>query len=892
MRITNLKITNFKNFLGENEFDFSKNIILLYGANGYGKSTVFEAIEWCLTSQIEKYSNSDYDFRFDVANKTLIGKESFLVEVVLSFEEFKITKSFSMYEDSSNTNISSKLITKNGQKINGVENIEVYLKNILQEDYSYSKGFYNQLLKKSYILSQDQISNFVKSNDDAARYKALVDIMGLKSILLQFENFKNLINKLKKKNEELSNIKNEINYEIYTNKNFIQKFDENKFTEIIDQIKTFKEIEKLEEKEIDSYIRDALEIKNYHNRFNNVYSDLSPNLSIISFSEIGESIKLLKKESQVIKEKIDRSDKLKKRLIIREKEIKNFKNNIIEIQNTYEKISEIKKKLKSLNVKDSNTNNNEMNIKLEKAENDIFILKFILQFKDFISSKSPENLYKKNERERLIKKISINEKKIFKRNELIDSLKITGENEKDILFNRLINGIEEIHNYIVKNSTNKCPVCNSLKEDLQSDVEISLNDKINYLKRSNQKYEKISKVRNNITKSITRLIDLNSAIKDEIRSLDKSIKGYETQLNYYTNSKYYDAEHSQKSYNAINEEIKTISLEIDKIKKAQKNLLEIERLNKVLKSFNSSKNKDYAEEIEKITKSNSLNENRKTRLIEFTNDLVNKIKNIYEQNETLEKHYNKLEFIDDNQKSISLNQIYDSSFDKIKVIEQTIAALNSLKTMITIKEINNNTNEVLTKLYERKKENDKQISYYAQSIYQLNQYKENTELTLGESVLDYLNKDTFSIKRYFNFLNPLPGEGELVFKGGTNEVSIHLGFNKELSNEDGGLSNVANIMSSGQLNVLALSIFLAMNQEQKIHPFDFIGIDDPIQNMDDVNQFTICDVLGQLNKQLIFSTHDKNFLKLFINKNKGSDIIVYSLNSPYMDNTKIEKIEF
>ncbi|WP_196302206.1 hypothetical protein, partial [Streptococcus pneumoniae] len=60
----------------------------------------------------------------------------------------------------------------------------------------------------------------------------------------------------------------------------------------------------------------------------------------------------------------------------------------------------------------------------------------------------------------------------------------------------------------------------------------------------------------------------------------------------------------------------------------------------------------------------------------------------------------------------------------------------------------------------------------------------------------------------------------------------------EIKNSD-GTTNAANVLSSGQLNVLAIAIFIAKNISQNSTVIDFIGIDDPIQNMDDINQFSM-----------------------------------------------------
>lgn len=47
-------------------------------------------------------------------------------------------------------------------------------------------------------------------------------------------------------------------------------------------------------------------------------------------------------------------------------------------------------------------------------------------------------------------------------------------------------------------------------------------------------------------------------------------------------------------------------------------------------------------------------------------------------------------------------------------------------------------------------------------------------------------------------------------------------------------------------------------------PLQTIGIDDPFQNLDDINVFSFLDVLSQilLDKQVIISTHDDKFANL------------------------------
>ncbi len=154
----------------------------------------------------------------------------------------------------------------------------------------------------------------------------------------------------------------------------------------------------------------------------------------------------------------------------------------------------------------------------------------------------------------------------------------------------------------------------------------------------------------------------------------------------------------------------------------------------------------------------------------------------------------------------------------------------------------------------------------------------------GEEATDFLNSNRSTIQTYYRYLNPTPSQfNNLYFEVDNNEeLYIKIAEDRKKNDENSSYYADANmILSSGQLNVLALSIFIATNEAQSCSYFDFIAIDDPIQNMDDINRFSICDVLSQLNRQLIFSTHDQEFLNLFLKKNEYQidKVTLYTLNS-------------
>ena len=55
MKLKKITIENFRGFSGRHEFDFEeKALIMLTAPNGNGKTSLLDAIEWCLTGNIKR----------------------------------------------------------------------------------------------------------------------------------------------------------------------------------------------------------------------------------------------------------------------------------------------------------------------------------------------------------------------------------------------------------------------------------------------------------------------------------------------------------------------------------------------------------------------------------------------------------------------------------------------------------------------------------------------------------------------------------------------------------------------------------------------------------------------------------------------------------------------
>jgi hypothetical protein len=105
-------------------------------------------------------------------------------------------------------------------------------------------------------------------------------------------------------------------------------------------------------------------------------------------------------------------------------------------------------------------------------------------------------------------------------------------------------------------------------------------------------------------------------------------------------------------------------------------------------------------------------------------------------------------------------------------------------------------------------------------------------------------------------------EGLFIKSGRTN---YHTDTDNDPDNSE--LISPSLFFSEAQSNVLSISLFLTKIAAASEHCFDFLIMDDPVQSMDDINAYAFIDMCRiyaeRFKKQLIITTHDLSFYKLF-----------------------------
>lgn len=166
----------------------------------------------------------------------------------------------------------------------------------------------------------------------------------------------------------------------------------------------------------------------------------------------------------------------------------------------------------------------------------------------------------------------------------------------------------------------------------------------------------------------------------------------------------------------------------------------------------------------------------------------------------------------------------------------------------------------------------------------------NLKIKLGESkkqfpkvLQSYIkqNLDVNLFNKIYESLNPHRRFKNMDFDVDVKRDKVLINFNASHSSIKG---RPEFLFSSAQLNTFGVSMFLSMALRQNWLDLDTVLLDDPIQNLDDINVLSLIDLLRSLldiktGKQIIMSTHDERFYNLIRRKFSDYKIKSYKFES-------------
>lgn len=414
MKINKVLVYNFKNFKEKTIIDFSDNVTFLVGPNGFGKTTIFDAIEIGLTGKLSRISSNENitpenivynkaffqnDYNRPVIIKIWLEKENKENLVIVrkiekaseskrNFAPKKSFKEFSLFEQ------------KDIEDFESVDNINSSLKNLtqeeinnfleLQDNYSietiYDLFNYIQQEETTFFLKQseqkrsDSLAFLLRTSDIEKKVKNIEKVS--KGINLALEKLES------ERDNELSGKISQVKYQrLFPYLDFVpfdskEPFEENntkklnEYKERVKQILTFKESFSVEEYEkkisrdklLNSITSDnnlSLDIINYILSKNNDFSKeryLVRNIDLLEYISLENYINNFEKINKDFEYRKYLENLLKKISVdigkIKESHIANISEEIL----PESKIIEIKRLLNTYNELRNNLNTTEKHI--------------------------------------------------------------------------------------------------------------------------------------------------------------------------------------------------------------------------------------------------------------------------------------------------------------------------------------------------------------------------------------------------------------------------------------------------------------------------------------------------------------------------------------------------
>lgn len=867
-RLEQVTIRNFRNFQGEHKFDFTKDITIFLGDNGNGKSSIFDAIQWCILGEIDRINEK----RSESLKYILINNDSddCFVEILFS-NKLKLKRSVSR-----NSNITVKCQDGNGKIVRGEENVRHCLNKAFGDVQNRNFDFQEAL--KSSLLAQDQVLNFIASDTPTQRYNVLSSILGMEEITNIKQNLETVRRVIEKKINEEDRIEKQIREEIKNQKLRLEtKYNIANIN--IEVANAFNFEDKQNEK--DNLVKSKSQIEDKLNRFHSLQKMIDEDVG--NLSRLTEKIKEL--NSDLISAQ-SKKDRIIKELALNENSIKQNGKNIKRVEQEMQILSQNVEKgreLKKIENQLASPELYELSFELEEIiqkkvsnferllDKYQYALSNIAEYNQLLQNRGsiPKSI---DEFKQKIKQIEL---EITTQQNYITNLNselLSNDSDNDI--NLLIGMIREASRFVNSHREfeNNCPVCN------QSVVNISehFDSRIAYLlQKSKITAERIDKHKrqtreleeqvNNKQKEIGQLQFTISDLENQYSEIQRRLQSLEGHSLYV--KEYFGLDHSQ-----IDLSINNLKYNIEKRQqylalKNKKGQIEQQLEEHSDVRFSGLNLEQLLKKNSALTKKNdelsTLEEELKLK-IEKQKITLDSLKRMDELISEISKEYR---FADNDNPSIILTDLINDKAKQIAILSQELVNHTSIIEYNTIKDDLLDKEESLHRVQKIKENLDNKFKIVDDEINRIND---------GFSFSKIVNSNKSVIQKYFNYLNPnVTTYRNLYF----NIDDIKNTLDIEIVNNDRSV-NVANILSSGQLNVLAISIFIAKNIGRNNSVIDFIAIDDPIQNMDDINQFSMIDVLGQLNKQLIFTTHDAKYVNLFLKKNelRLNNISVYYLD--------------
>ena len=932
MNLKKVKITNFRGY-GVNDrsddgsftFDeLNQGLVVLNGFNGFGKTSFYEAIEWCLTDSIKRLASlkdlygiqgirqSDF-LKFVTPSDTKAERDNRVAKVELEFDNgihIKRETTCNFVSVSESDGYESTLYIKNGNEwltfqctSESNSDAEKTGEALLSEIFfgRYESEWKAQLLP-AHFLGQETMNNFLRGLKPNDRRSILIRLLDLVSLEDVFNKSKTIKDSTRLSNK-IGQLSNKI-HEAELRRKSLEALIASKNWGSVEQYLTMLQQEyehfiKL----VDSYsLEDEFQLERIvpdkKIRLNNC-AEIFYKLALIQekYSKKAEEFEKELQEIKMLQSEIERLSFLEKRIELHTKLqqvnylLETNSDELIKQRNGYEKQLETYKKTQALyqqkqkSLKDFESLchlswSQYINSQSATITDDFWDMfsEWLIKLHHFLEKYSEEvsghdlpripNLfleeiretYKEEDNKRKQLEFRINEKK-----SIAEEMSRLNSDYHAVL--------NEVRTYLTsQDNVKECPVCLSSQfsaekyQEIISDPESPIGDQL------------LEIIQFTMSSGDRQLQEINS----EITQLEQDLASINNYL-------------KQNVFNVVLDCLTTIKRDFPKLfdhvsSTLDDKLLVIQRQMKELTD-------DFQNVLSQIGKIRNIY----SQLVGSDNAEVNvdqkKVQNMYSrlENEIRQweieaverKIYGFPPAIDEvKQDRLELQgMVHDYYPDNTKLLKSKLEEV--IQQIHQVEQVSNCLHRLL-KYRLTESEFDLLEGYDAvtqgieEARGQLNlliKYKEDVEkiYSIVNSTQQYFIAEKLENNRLVNWIfqmiYPHPYYNEVRMDGDRRGISI--------KNAAGNVI-LDHIFSLAQLNILALSIFLGLGLTQKFSRWDQLFLDDPIQSMDDIKILAFIDVLRAItdsqkrSRKLVISTHDDNFAKLLAIKYRNKPFTQYN----------------
>lgn len=949
MKIKELIIENFRIFNGKKSFNFdNKELIVVSGKNGNGKSTIFDAIQWCLTGKIPRYEGSHERSKFDYLMNTVafrdVKENVMAVEVCFEMEGSEV-RVLRFQKKSKNGKLGSAKISVNGENFTQSEG-EGKIREILIKEVAADEATLNlsAFFSATQLLSQDALNNFIRNDKPTERYNLMDTVLGVSKYGGDFSKYldevkKSILEKCDKLEEERQVPADRLIVlgvqlaEKETHLNSIGEVSEIdlicRMRELITQIRQLgigvpdsrNRINQLDTQvynEVVAIRKDAGEEKERHEKLGMNLKSAKKLLELTPEEYRGQRSALVKRQDRLAS-KMERRKKGTEIIRQSKNAFENLKVRKSRYQAALKAMTVLEKQLMIIEENEKSTFSHPSVIKIrsEYMGNDAFLRVYekylqdqadfnkLLMFNDLDAS--VKNLEKSLEDDR--GRLVIYDSTLKEKQQLLDQviqrlteIDATTEGRKESMVHQLIHQVQD---HIYQNAGyESCPVCGSKfesHEDLQYRVkrqiekasqvlsELDLQKRDYTTKKNNieldtreirSEYIKLYEICESYRKRLEQTVFEREKVRMTVPVILLGMTTLEVQQKKTENEDFikhhkiaYDLLKSIEENNKIREELE------------QKKDLHQQTFDKI--KLESGRWAAYFDREEiAIEKKIEVFQNYFTKVAEeelrnkyVVNTITNQLDDLDQRWKQRELAINEIcmdipEFLGTVSDLERLQSNTEKRINELSQWDVEISAhLSKVQAFLSKDQITELRTQVqavknLVDVY------DSEINKSNKLINDLEWLKKRHISVQSKLIGDYLLQHSEFIDQLFMQISPhavyrhvqlIPKEKNLyvlMTKNSAKESDL-----RQLSENDLRKQFNANLtFSSAQSNILAVCIFLALNRSQKWTKLRLLGIDDPFQNLDDINVFSFIDVLSQIvidqQKQVIISTHSDDFAHL------------------------------